>query len=1166
VFHIDFHTLPLLVLRRILVTSVLTVFTPCFSQLPPKHAQFRHLSADNGLSNNQIRAILQDKEGFMWIGTADGLNRYDGHFFHIYRHDPSDSTSIVSGEITCLLETLDGRLWIGSNEGVCVFNKQTDKFKTYLSAEVGEEFVSCNLVNDLLEDKKGHIWISTYGCGIKKLDPASGRFQIYNANTAMSHSGGFPVNSTTGFHRTGENTFLASSFSDGSPIYTVNTETVTFTPLDIPNFQSLDQAVQHLIYSVFVDSEKRIWIGNGTTTHGIDIFDPQTKKIQHYDRQNGNLSANIMQCWLEDSRGNFWVGTQQGLDVLNPAMNVFENHRVSEINSRSISDNDIKVIYEDRQGLVWVGTATGGLNIYDYRMNQFKVYSHSENRNEGLITNKVYTLLADSLDRIWIGGASTHLSVFTPTSGKFEHLDIPLLLNGTRRYPFVNTMAFGPDRRLWFGSASLTLGTFDTLTNKFSFPEFATSRAPHFIYKINVAADGTIWVGTPGGLSRIDPFSGTFKHFAASDSTSTRLTDNEVQILYTDSKNSLWIGTRVGGLHVLDTKKEIFSHFIRGKKSELGLSESLILSFLEGENGLMWMGTAGGGLNAMIVQKKADGSTKGKFYAFTKNEGLANNVVASVIEDGNGDLWLGTGNGLCRFTPPSGVEIINGELRYKTGEKYHPAAFRNFYKNDGLPDDDFIDGGVCKTSSGEIYFGTQHGLLEFHPDSIQLNPHKPPVYITSLSVFEKPYELDSPVTYKKYIELPYDQNFLSFEFIGLDFAQPEKNHYAYKLEGLNDRWIYCDHRRYATFTNLDPGEYTFRVKASNNDGLWNEDGAWIRILITPPFWRTLPFYSICGITSLLLLFSAVKFRERKLIRDKKNLEDKVATRTRSLQLEKEKVEFANAEISEQKNEIDKQRKNILDSINYASKIQIAMMKSEAEIAKHLGGCFILFKPKDLVSGDFYWYSHRGDTSYIAAIDCTGHGVPGALMSMIGHSLLNQIVNERKEEDLVAILNALHLGVVQALQQGDDDSDSMDGMDLAFLKIDHAKGILSYAGAMNPLYLVTPEELKIIKGTFASIGGKSLRRDGKQSAEFVSHSIDIKNGMGIYLFSDGFIDQFGGTDGESFGTDRFRTLLLSIQHLESIQQKEAMNRAFGEWKGERDQIDDVLVIGIRLNAV
>jgi len=561
------------------------------------------------------------------------------------------------------------------------------------------------------------------------------------------------------------------------------------------------------------------------------------------------------------------------------------------------------------------------------------------------------------------------------------------------------------------------------------------------------------------------------------------------------------------------------------------LSSPLVNAIHQDGPGIFWLGTSHG-LNRL------DPHT-GFFTTFTEKDGLTNNTIYAIVEDEQGHLWISTDRGLSDFDPVSGL-------------------FRNFDISDGLQNNEFNGLAACKSNDGRIFFGGISGINAFNPQEIRQQQTPSTVLIRSMKVYgEEVVHIDPSIDHQS-IMLDYHQNFVSFDFVTLDQRNPTRNTYAYYMEGIDRGWVYCDNRHYVSYSNIKPGKYVFSVRGTNHAGVWNETGHTLHLVITPPFWQTWWFYLLCLGTSIATIFGLYKMRIRTIEGQKKRLELQVRERTNEISLK-------NTELTEQRDQIAQQNRHILSSIRYAKRIQKAILPLNERFENVLPEHFIIFRPKDIVSGDFYWLGEIDDLIVVAVVDCTGHGVPGAFMSMIGNTLLNQIVKEQHITDPASILEALNTEVRTALKQESEDSESHDGMDVCICTLEPSRNLIHFSGARRALYFVTqrgsaPEdsELREIPGNLKSIGGKQRKKKGP----FENHEVAYAKGDAIYLTTDGLVDQ-NNADGKKFSKKKLLTFLQLHAHLTAAEQKAALLSDVIEFQGSEDQRDDITVIGIKL---
>ena len=638
------------------------------------------------------------------------------------------------------------------------------------------------------------------------------------------------------------------------------------------------------------------------------------------------------------------------------------------------------------------------------------------------------------------------------------------------------------------------------------------------VLSIYQSTNGELWIGTfGGGLIRFNKKTKTLKNYTSENG----LPNNVVYTVFEDKLHNIWIGTEGGGAcyknsNDFDNTKKPFIYFSQKNKKNT-ISADKVFCFYQDKSMNMWIGTSNG-LN------KIEKST-GTIFSYYESDGLPNGTIYGIIPDKKENLWMTTNKGLSRFNPT--IENIEG------------SAFKNFDVKDGLQGMEFNQGAYYLGKNGDIFIGGENGLNFFNPNTITNNPHTPPVYITSYKRFGTEVIFDSTITTKRFFDLDYRDNSFSIDFVALDYLMPSENKFQYILEGVDEKWSAPSTFRHATYTQLDGGIYTLKIKAANSDGVWNETPLEVTIRINPPWWKTKWFYTISIILITAGVFAFIRIRTAAIKKENRILEQKVAERTFEL---------------EHKNQ------EILSSIQYAKRIQEAILPPKSTIFSKLPEAFILYKPKDIVSGDFYWFGEKHHLKIFAIVDCTGHGVPGAFMSMIGHNLLHQIVNEKGIYDPGSILTHLHMGVQAALKQGvSEEVRTADGMDVAIVSINVQTREINYSGANRSLVIVNASgELDRIEANKFPIGGSQLDTE----RVFTTHSKIVAKRDTIYMFSDGYADQFGGEKGKKYMVKRFHEYLCSIQEYSMQTQGEMLNANIEAWKGTYEQVDDILVAGVR----
>lgn len=845
---------------------ILTV-TVCSAVAQP--LTFRRYSVSDGLSSNTIYAIAQDKFGFMWFGTEDGLNRFDGYTFKHFEYNPTDSSTIPNNVVRALLVDAENRIWIGTDEGLCVYDQVKSTFKRLINTDTLSEHNLNNQHITAFAEYGDYICIGTNGGGVNIYNKRTGKVEKLYRNPrvpatryitalAVDQDGNLWIGSSgrglVAYNlRTGEGRLYVSSSTD-------------------PNSLS-----ENYIGAIYVSKNNTLWVG--TLNSGLNRFDATSGKFFGYSNIPGNeasLSQNSVFSITEDNYGTLWVGTLGGgLNALNVNTGRFTRYQNNPNNPSSLSNNTVWSVMIERSGTLWIGT-TYGLNTYDRSQIKFRTTSIQEGGN-----NNVYAIASDKENGLWAGVLGSGL-VYLNTYGRV----VKTFRTGDG-LPSDNVTCL-----LVSTSGSVLAGTTEGLSilneGKAGMQRIVLPVNTQTVFITALFEDSrkNIWIGTKG--------SGAFLMKLGGDiSTVNGLNNNWITCFEETSNGDVWIGTRGSGINVVSASGKV--SFIQSTKDRESLSSNFINYLKRDRNGNMYVGTYGGGLNLI------DLSNPTAVRGFNENDGLPDNIILAIAIDSNNDIWFSTGNGI-------------SNLKKQAGEKF---VFRNFNELDGLQYK-YNNAAVAIQGNNILVFGGVNGLSIFNPDEIIYNTNKPAVVITSFKLFDKEYKLDSLISLKKYIELNYDQNFLSFEFSGLNYVFPDKNTYAYILEGSDKDWVNAGNRRYVAYTNLDHGTYRFRVKAANNDGIWNEEGAYITIVINPPFWRTWWFYTLAFIFIVLSILGIFQLRTRNLRRANALLERRVEERTRQLMEEKEKVEKKSLELEKALNDLKQTQQQLIQSEKMAS--------------------------------------------------------------------------------------------------------------------------------------------------------------------------------------------------------------------------------------------------------
>jgi len=847
------------------------------------HAQFmptRFIRIE-GLSQSAVTSIIQDRRGFIWVGTQDGLNRYDGYEFVVYRNNPEDSTSINDNWIRALYEDREGFIWVGTRDGgINRFDPHTEQFIAYKFQPDNPHSLSSNMVRAIFEDKKGRLWVGTEGGGLNLFDKKSQTFKRYVH--LEHHANSLSHNDVRVILEDRYGTIWVATFGGGLNKFDEATQTFTVYAYKLNDANSLaDNRIRTMIEDKF--EPDILWIG--MEGGGLCKFNTRTLTFRHYQhdpKQPKSLSSNNVWAVLQVAPKKFWAGTfQGGLCEFDAVEGTFVAHRPRSDNPQSLSSIDIWTLMQDRSGVIWVGTYDGGLCKMQINRKPFGLQQHNPDDSASLADNRVRAFYEDKQGNIWVGTDGGGISRLNRQTGKFTHYNRNRYKNlfTDRVRVFYETQ----DGILWLGSYDEGLASFDMKTDQVikvyrHQPNDQTSLSNDRIRAIVEDREGMLWIATfDKGLNRFDRKTEIFTRFTEGDGSG--ISSNTILALHVDGEGTLWCGTLTGGLCRYDAQTRKFKVYRYDKNNLNRLSNDRIYGLGELSDGRLWIGTAGGGL--CLFDKRTE-----TFERITEADGLPNNVVYGVLEDTHGNLWVSTNKGIARITPIAHAEEKNAPKKY---------IIRNYDMKDGLQHDEFNGSAYLKGRDGMFYFGGINGFNMFYPDSILDNPFLPNVVITRFKKFNQPVKLDSAIRAKTLIELRHDESFISFEFAALEFTNPERNQYACKLEGFDQTWIQNKTQRTINYTNLGAGEYRFRVKAANSDGIWNEQDASLVLIIHPPVWETSWF----RLTGGALLIGIVTFvlRRRLKIMEQENLR---RLENQRAQFEKEKAQ-QEAEATRQKN-------------------------------------------------------------------------------------------------------------------------------------------------------------------------------------------------------------------------------------------------------------------------
>ncbi len=1282
-----------------------------------KNIKFEHIALKDGLSQSSVACILQDNKGFMWFGTYDGLNKYDGYKIKIYRKT-TDSLSIPENSVTCIFQDNNNDIWLGiSGCGLVHYNKYTEVFKLYQNDKNNINTIIDNNINSVYQDINSNLWIATPQ-GLDKLDLKTKTFTHFSTEQGLS--------SNTIKSVTGKNEQLWIGTSKGINLLNINTNTINI--FDTSNTNLTDMNVNCL----YIDKQNTLWIGTANGLNSVDLFRYNLSAkfiVTRYvhDNNKNSISDNQITCILQDYEYKIWIGTKNGgLNKYNKDNQEFTIFKNNPRNPNSMSNNEILSIYEDDSNILWIGTSLGGINKYNRIAKAFNTLQNNPSDVNSLSSDQVRTIYEDSKGIIWFGTVYGGLNSWNQETNTFTHYKNNQYDPTSLSDNYIRAILEDADGEYWIGTDTAGISKFDPITGKCVHYKHNInnqySLSDNKIWQIFQDSKKRIWIATWDGLNLFDKKTGKFTAYKHNEQDSNSIYDNKITRIIEDSQNNLWIGTWDGGLNRFDFDNQKFIRYKNHQQSKQ--TTDRILCITEDKNGDIWTGNRD-------YFSKIDVKNNTIINYDPLKIGFINNRIMSLLQDTEENFWISTNNGL---------------VKYNIAKQQHRTYFET---------EEFMVGAYLKTSKGQLLIGGINGVKVFFPNEIKDNPHAPNIVITGFKVLNQDVKLDTTVMEKKVINLSYEDNEFSFEFVALDYGDSEKNKYAYILVGYDKDTILADNRKFVSYTNLDPGKYTLKIMGANNDGKWNKNGTEITIIIATPFWKKPWFFIFITVVIITIIYAALKYRD--ITKIKRRLENLVVKRTEEINQQKEEIIAQLEQIEQQKNnlqksynnikllsqigqkitsnlsmdkiietfheqlnklmdatffaiglynshnnrldfiqakensneipdfsmdvnlqnclgawcflnkkdvfindfdneyinyvptnptdkevnnhtnsiiylpiisknncigvitiqsykkhqytnnhlnmlrnlavyaaiafenthaytQIEKQKKGITDSIMYAKRIQSAVVTPKNILDEVLQNYFLIFMPRDIVSGDFYLVKKiriKNDNIIIlVAADCTGHGVPGAFMSMLGISLLNEIIayyENIQQINSELILNNLRDAIIQALHQTGKTGEPQDGMDMSLCVINTNTKEMQFSGANNPLYLIRKDKngfnfaQNIYEHALIEMPADRMPIGfylGKKS-NFSRHIIDIQNEDTIYMFSDGYVDQFGGENGKKFLTKNFKKLLLSIQNKNMELQKDILVDNIQKWKNQTDahgniyeQVDDILILSVK----
>jgi ligand-binding sensor domain-containing protein/signal transduction histidine kinase len=854
--------------RRVLLFGVVFFGTQCDASAQPYRLQFKHLTPDDGLSSSTATCFLKDQKGFMWIGTYYGLNRYDGYRFTTYNNNSLDTTSLAHDLVYTIFEDRGNNLWIGTQEGLSLYDWQRDRFVNYMQSGNSPLNAYNYNVLSIAEDSAGNLWLAT-NQGLICFDRKHNKAELFAAEADNPRSLSYSNVEKVFIDSRGN---LWVSTRKGLNLY--RPETKDFLRISAGADKRL--ALAELYFTdIAEDQDGSLWFG--TYGRGLLRYNPKNRNhpwtnFHHRDDDDRSLSAERVHTLFIDKQGELWVGLENGgLDLFNRKKEQFWRYRANELDPNSLNNESIYAIYEDELRNYWIGTFAGGINISKFNSGAILEYTNLPGVPTSLSNNSVTCFMEDHLGRIWVGTDGGGLNLFDSETGRFTQFNSR---NTNLTSDALLSIIEDSEHRIWVGTWGGGLARFEM--DPPSFQAFTTSNSSipdNNIFSITEDKKGNLWLGSfQSGLIRYDKKS---RRFTKYDARNSGLSLSMITVVRQIPDGRLMIGTP-SGLNIFDAEKKAFKTYFHLAGNASSLSSNGIHDIVVENDSSIWIG-ADNGLNRFDPRTEL-------FTGFSMKDGLPDNVIKGLVFDLAGNLWIGTNKGVCR---------LDIERR----------KCKNFVRADGLQSNEFNNRSALRLRDGRIFLGGTRGFNVFYPDKIKENKNVPRVLITDFFVFNKPMTVGAPdspleahISETTRLSLSYRQSMISFQFTSMDFTVPEKNQYAYMMEGFEKNWNYVGTQRTATYTNLDPGRYVFRVKASNNDGVWNEEGASLEITIAPPFWETAWFRGLGILVVAGMIVGWYKVRTGRMRARNRELERHITERTAQLETANNELEAANKEL------------------------------------------------------------------------------------------------------------------------------------------------------------------------------------------------------------------------------------------------------------------------------
>jgi signal transduction histidine kinase/ligand-binding sensor domain-containing protein len=865
----------LMVLYGVWPVSAAKKIYPDYPQSP---YQFDSITVDDGLSNDRVHSILQTSDGFMWFGTESGLNQYNGYDFVIFTHNEEWPDSLQNNRVNALLQDREGGIWVGTDHGLDLYSAETGLFSHYLTNATDPGGIEIKV---LYEDRQGNIWVGTADAGIKRFDPISMQFQHYRHERSNSLS----INSN---HITAINEDTAGRLwvgtDQGLNLYdAANDQFSHFVESDdaSPNYP-IDP-----ITSIIPNHENGLWLG--TDGNGLILYTPGLGAIVRYrsDGKASTIASDGILSLLLDSRNQLWIGMDKGLDKLDPLNGQITHLQNAPQDSYWIHNAEVRCLVEDKAGMIWIASAFGGVSKYDPNIERFTLMRAQKNNPQSISGNDITGITETEDGVLWISTYGDGISLYNRQTRQFSFIKHNPIDPASLASDTIRTMMQSSDGYIWVGTVENGLDRYQSSTRRFT--HFIKNEADESSLSENSVTAlfedhaGRIWIGTYSqGLNLVEPAENKFIRYQHEANNLNSILDDHILAIYEDDNNFLWVGTW-NGITVFSPDTGEYRHYQNNRDDELSLSSNMIFSFYQSSTDIMWIGTNGGGVN--LFDMKAN-----TFRQIPDSEGILN-IVYAILSAPDGTLWFSTNQGIIHYDP-------------------YRQRFRSYDERDGLQGNGFNVGAYYQNSAGELFFGGPNGLNIFQPQKIYEVSYVPPIAI--LSIRSGNQIIHRNITSNMTIELPQSNANITFEFGMLDYSDAEKNEYAYQLVGFDEEWInlkperrfydqdnkknldqdwhYIGARRTVSYSDLPDGRYTFRVKGSNDDLIWDSEGLSINVLVKPPFWKTAWFPITLVLITIGIFFMGNIYRSRRIAEVNRVLENQVKERTYEIEQKREVAE------------------------------------------------------------------------------------------------------------------------------------------------------------------------------------------------------------------------------------------------------------------------------------